>query len=273
MTAFMLKDRMLERYWLWRLKSWREFEDLHRAAKGLAAIGSPRAIEALVNMLVNLEHQRYEPLEAALVKVGPSAVPEIVRTLKTHISAFSQDDNLLPYTAREVLMRIGQESGSAEAVTLPLLGADEQVLRRMGIEIIEELAPSGTEALPALTRLLSDSEYEIRVAAAAALSKFGGRAIESVPALYEATKEENADALQAHASMALEAIGDKAVDFILEELKNTQDLQRCIHALTVLAHIGPNARRAIPALMELSTSKNRDLKNLAAGTLNRIRAE
>jgi len=128
-------------------------------------------------------------------------------------------------------------------------------------------------ALPALTKLLGDKHYAVRVSSAMALSRIGVRAAPALPkliALLDDAEWAVADAA-VRAVAAADPSGKQSVAALVKVLGNTRhDLREFV--CTELGDMGPKAEAAIPALIELlDTDRNSwQAGKAAAGALGAI---
>jgi len=119
-----------------------------------------------------------------------------------------------------------------------------------------------------LIQALMDESVRVREAAADALAESGPQAVDAVPALLQALKNEERDwALRQAASDALGAIGSEAVPALIEALAD-EDEQVRRAAAGALRDMGPQAGDAIPALIQ--TLRDKDVSMDAASALGEI---
>jgi HEAT repeat protein len=129
-------------------------------------------------------------------------------------------------------------------------------------------------AVPALIRVLRDSDPFVRHAAAEAFSEFGPRAREAVPALVEALKEGNTSTAW-NSAEALGNIGpdaSEAVPALIIALKSDFPEHAMLrkYAAEALGNIGPNARVSIPDLHNALRESDTELRDSAAEALKKI---
>jgi hypothetical protein len=112
-----------------------------------------------------------------------------------------------------------------------------------------EFGSDGAQAVPALTAALSDTNSEVRAAAAASLAKIGSGDGTTVNALTYALQDTE-HRVRIASGMALKSLGPKAapaVPQLIAELKD-QELTVRLAAAQALGAIGAKAEPAVPAL-------------------------
>jgi HEAT repeat protein len=121
-----------------------------------------------------------------------------------------------------------------------------------------------------LIQALMDESVRVREAAANALAESGPQAVDAVPALIQALRNEEQDwALREAASDALGAIGAEAVPALIEALSDEDERVRGA-AVGALRDMGPQASDAIPALVQTLRDENDDVSMDAATALGEI---
>lgn len=196
-----------------------------------------RAAEALGFM----EPAATEP-GAALSSLLKDGIPEIRRS------------------AAEALGNLGIE---AAALAAAIKDSDADV-RWSAIEALGRIGPAALPAVPALIAVLDDPA--LRSPAADALGSIGSGASAAGPALASRLKE-----LGRAGVVALARVGGEpsraAVPFLIEELKSDDHRVRW-DAVMVLGAMGPLAREAAPALLDLG-SKGDAMAGLTAWSVDR----
>jgi HEAT repeat protein len=147
--------------------------------------------------------------------------------------------------------------------------------------ITKQLHDLGPSAIFALTRVLRDSDVQMRQNAALVLSSLGGGYEEelkppldtraALPALIEALTDDDRD-VRAWAAGAIGWMGppaEPAIPALVKLLRDPYEGARnngCI----ALEHIGPAAREALPVLREALNDPSRDVRRFAAVAIQRI---
>ncbi len=112
----------------------------------------------------------------------------------------------------------------------------------------EALAKLGADGVKALAGLLGDRDSDVRARAAETLGQIGPDAKEAIPALAKAMKDRESGPWPAQ---ALGRIGAAAVPVLIEALKAKDGEQQAL-AADALKQIGPAAKDAVPALVEVA---------------------
>lgn len=244
--------------------------------------GGTADVPPLVEALKHQEWRARAEAAQSLGWIGPPAkvaLPALGQTLK-------DVEGQVRVRAAEALARIDADNQAAlPALTETLKDRDVRV-RKAAADALGDLGTMSRPAVAALAGALKDPELKVRWAAAEALGQIGSQAEAGVPALVEALKDESlrgaaADALGAmgHAArpavpaladvlkqskgttrwtvaLALARIGGPgsgvAAPVIAEALKGHPDSNRaCWNALLILEVMGPDAKDAVPALLEI----------------------
>ena len=230
------------------------------AADALTEIGpGPEAVPSLVEAIRD-EDTGWDAT-FALVAVGPAAIPALTRTLH---------DSDADVRSRAVYA-LG-EFGPAAKDSMPALialFAKESAKGRAGIaDTWAEIGSGARSAISLLAESLRDGPPELRFAVARALWKIEGRPERVVPTLIaiiaskgNAEKAAGRDASErespdcgppAYAAELLGRIGPEArqaVPALIEAVK-APDPVLCACAVEALGKIGPDAKQAIPAIVE-----------------------
>jgi len=120
---------------------------------------------------------------------------------------------------------------------------------------------------------LMDESVRVREAAADALAEMGPQAVDAVPALIQALRNEEEDSdLRQAASDALGAIGSEAVPVLVQALADEDERVRWA-AARALEDMGPQAVEAIPALIQALRDGDEDVSWAAASALGDIGPE
>jgi HEAT repeat protein len=134
------------------------------AAAGLGGIG-PKAREAIPLLADALEsphedHNVKREAAEALGKMGPEAIPSLVKALQNN-----------QYFARRMSALALGEIGGADAVPalIKALQDGDRSVRVISVQALGKIGPDAREAIPALTRALKDTHYSVRWNATRAL--------------------------------------------------------------------------------------------------------
>ncbi|HYS40033.1 MAG TPA: HEAT repeat domain-containing protein, partial [Pseudonocardiaceae bacterium] len=212
-----------------------------------------------------IEGYRRQNTMDRLVTIGPATVPGLLDMVDSP-SAVVRD------AAATVLARLGEPAIDGLAAVLRKAGSDARLatvgaLRQMGKpqrRIVAALAPAlhdadarvrsaavgalgalgGAAARKLLGGAVTDEQADVRWLAAGALGAFGP---DAVPHLLSV--DENDDAAMDAAKRALAAIGDRAVEPLLEALQG-QDARKGVNAAAALAALGAPAVPGLVALLD-----------------------
>jgi HEAT repeat protein len=175
-------------------------------------------------------------------------------------------------TTREV----GQDFLKLTAVNLDELIqilSDPQVStakRIQAIGMVQDMSTNGEMAAPALTKLLSDDQPELRKAALQALVQVGARAT-AVPELITLLKDGD-EPVRALAAQALGSLGREAQAAIepLSLLVGDPSPTVRLRAVETLGAIGPAADRVVPSLLPLLNDPDAKVKKATISTLGLV---
>ena len=234
-----------------------------------------RSVPLLVRALEDVRAEVRNDASLALVEIGPSVISAVTPSLRSSmagvrieaceilghmgVAAASVVPDLLVSLAdqdeqvvRAAAMALGNVHSNA-AVCVPalrkLLASDSVPVRIVASRALGEFGPEAISAVAALLPLLKDSHAQVRAAAAGALGATKDGRVEVVGALIGLFSDENA-AVTVKAANGLSQIGEAAVPALVRTLKdeNFRTL-----AIEILGEIGPEARAAVPSLLELMT--------------------
>jgi HEAT repeat protein len=135
-------------------------------------------------------------------------------------------------------------------------------------------APVDEKGVAALAALLPDQRLTIRVAAARALAKAGGKARPALAELLAASEDPNAEVKEAvqAALKAVGPLGKEDVPLVAAGLKAETSAARC-RACRSLGSLGPNAGPAAKDLADALGDKVADVRAEAAAALGKVGAE
>ena len=135
------------------------------------------------------------------------------------------------------------------------LKAKDPDVRRTAARELGQQGAGSKSAVAALARALKDEDPFVRRFAALALGELGPEAKEAVPALSTALKDRNKRVADA-AATALGKTGVSGVQPLLDIAKDDKrDAAVRARAIESLGKIGPDAKDAVPALMEVLAGK------------------
>ncbi len=149
-----------------------------------------------------------------------------------------------------------------------LLGSSDPKLRRKAAKRLGRYRKQAAVVVPALTRALYDTKWQVRMEAARALRSYGPKAKLAVPALIQCLSDSHW-AVRSFAADALVKIGPGVVPSLLPLLaKSEPQLQGTTHS--ILRKFGPKAKLALSHLMALLSNKKFSVRRDAARTLTSL---
>ena len=141
------------------------------AARSLAAIGDPKAVDALTRALADRSRWTAATVAADLIEMGPAAVPTLIE-IAASAGSGQPGAHEAAVTAVRVLGEI--RDPRAEPVLIELLErAGDLNLRARAAAALG--AVGGPLAPPALRAALQDDEWQVRAQAASSLGALGDR--------------------------------------------------------------------------------------------------
>lgn len=201
-------------------------------------------------------------------------------TLKELLRALKGSDADARYSA---LLWLGVNGTVATSTALVLelarALADQAVhVRCAAAEAVEKLGPTAVAAVPALIKALEDQDEDVRLRAVSALGKLGEAARDAGPALVRALGSDPTSDVRFWAAVALrKSVGaeDPAalkplIKPLIKALTDWDSSVRCAVA-RALAKIGPEAKRAIPALKKLLSDETFSVRREAAAAIAAIK--
>jgi HEAT repeat protein len=266
------------------------------AIKTLASLNQPdsAAASALCMLLGDRVPKNRELASAALVRLGPLAVPALREALRSH-------DREVRVEAIRTLSAVGINSADAvpdlivllddwsadvraqAAKTLGGMGTDAQValttlaahfsdpdhsVRRQSLDAALKIGPRSFMAAPFLAALDSDDPETVQLASSA-IGRLGQLDESAVPALRRATNGRRAD-VRLFAIQSLASLGPKAKDAVpeLRAALNDADARVREQALNALSQLGSGSGTT-GALAAALTTADTKLRDAAALALNR----
>ena len=185
---------------------------------------------------------------AAILKLGKdiqiSAVPALIQLLQDQKASIRRN-------AASALGQIGPEAKDAVSALIQSLQDQDEWVRSntawaLGMIGIPVAIKAVEGEVPVLIKALQDQEASksVHVMAAWTLGNIGEGAVDAVPALMQALKDQNPD-VRNNAAWALAKIGEDAVPALIQALQD-QDSQVHANAVLALGEIGtPEALKAV----------------------------
>ncbi len=206
------------------------------AARSLAAIGDPAAVDALATALADSSRWTATSVATDLIEMGPASVPTLIE-----IASAADSGKAGAHDAAVTAVRVLGEirDPRAEPVLIRLLeGSGNLNVRARAAAALG--AVGGPLTPPALRGALRDDAWQVRAQAAASLSALGDR--KSIPALSAAIKDESWW-VRRNCAEALGALG-RAGQEALRALATSEDRyvrDRCLAVLQDLELADPSA--------------------------------
>ena len=233
------------------------------AALGLREMGSSagEAIPALIQVLQGQDEFLGQVAAFALGNIGRDAVPLLVKVLQ-------DEREYVRVSAISALGSIGSEAESAVPALLQILNDESKGIRIETIRTLGKIGFVDRGVISALIQVFKDEDKDVRQVAATTLGKFG---VDAFPALVEALKSNNEE-ISSLARVALQNMNSEMVPVLIEALNNQDEWVRyaATYALSSLWYIGSQAEAAIPALIEVLTDKNENVRAFAVNALGKM---
>jgi HEAT repeat protein len=219
-----------------------------RSVSRLVLASGPQAevaITAMIEAMADPEYRVASQARTSLGFMGPVAVPHLAKALKhpnprvrTFAASFCRD----PYP----------ETRAALPQLLEALKDPEIEVRCNVVYSLADLAKDFPEAIPMIIGGLQDEDSKVRVTATIKLGHLGSLAKSAIPSLLKMVKDEDWK-IRSRSIETLQEIGyrDKLfITLLINALKDNDNRVRKSAAL-VLGIIGPDAKDALPALLEV----------------------
>ena len=234
-----------------------------------------KSVPQLVKSLEDARAEVRNDASLTLVEIGPSVIPAVMPSLRSSVAGvrietceilghqgvaaasavpdllvvLADKDELVVRAAATALGDIHSNAAVCVPALRKLLDSKSVPVRIVASQALAEFGPEATPAVSALLPLLKDSHAPVRAAAAGALGATKDGRVDVVGALIGLLSDENA-AVTMKAANGLSQIGEAAVPALVRTLK---DEKFRVLAIEILGEIGPEARAAVPSLLELMT--------------------
>ncbi len=177
------------------------------ALRGVAAIGPP-AMAAIPQVVRSLDHKDID-VQIQAVKTmsklwptAPGSIPALVKILD------GKRDKRLKYGVARILAKYGALADVAKPALRKAMFAPDAKLQGLAVAVVASMVPASWTEIPSLIKLSSEKKHpaEVRLAAAAALTRMGKYGKKHEEALKKALKSEGAPKKQLEAALkAMEA--------------------------------------------------------------------
>ena len=266
-----------------------ELEDRNNAILILENIGpeAKEAVPILLNILKDENKIISQNAAFALVAIGQ----DTKTVTPTLIEALKNGETVVRRKAAKALGIIGSNAKAAVFILINALKDEDIDIRKNAAEALGKIGYKPKTVIPKLIYILKDEDIDVRTNAARALEKIGPEAKAAVPALIKTLRKihfntwyldnnrvripmegRDDEAIRINAAIALGKIGPEAkaaVPALIEALKN--EGKKFIYvSIRALGEIGPEAKEAIPALTKLLNSKDDYVKKAAKEAIEKI---
>lgn len=175
---------------------------------------------------------------------------------------------ILTLTAANVCLQAGDGDRKAIEQLVADLRNTDPAVRAKAAHALRKATRAGRMVVPALAKALEDPDETVRQEAAAALTSFGPDAAMAAPQLIRLLQEEKDLWIRLHAVWVLAAIGPKA-EKAIPALKKTLDAggENSVLAVEAARALGSIGKTALPALIEAMRKKDPFIRRRAAAGL------
>lgn len=186
------------------------------------------------------KHPKLASISSAVGRIGTSALEPTFAALRDGRIDVAQVNRIVESMPAQVKAKLAGQTGDANAS-----------VREIATLTVSKQVPLPKDAVSSLTKMLTDSEPNVRAAAAKSLQRIGGKAKSALPSIVSACsdetdssarvsmlktisvlQEDEPELIEFLASLLKEAKEDALVVGILEELSETEKLPSSLHART-----------------------------------------
>jgi HEAT repeat protein len=253
--------------------------DIMRALDDKESLVRQTAVAALLSVR-RTYRQEDPPLVRALNHIDPEvsiaarrALEAMVSKDEAKLSKYLQDTNP---KVRDGTVQVLKARGKASVSLLIKLMSDKDRLIRIGAaKALDGMGPAASKAIPALLKAATNVQEGgfVRASSIKALGGIGKGAIRNeqvLPALKKLLMDTNGS-IHTAAAEALGKIGPAGFTVLIDVLKNGDKWVR-FHTAETLGLMGPAAKDAVPALVDLLKDKDQDVRDAAKEALKKIQA-
>jgi HEAT repeat protein len=223
----------------------------------LGQIG-PDAKDACLTLLEVLNDPDFNVRNTAsfsIIQIGDAAVPPLR-------DALGNKDATTRQLAAETLGRMGSRAKDALAALKERLKDDDGLTRVRAAQALWFIDRQADVAVPALGEAMKDKDLTVRRAASLALFQLQPRPKEALPIFTAAMKDEDSltRVQSAQAVWQINHKADEVMPVFMEVVKNPKEHALALNqTLTALNELGPEAKAAVPALVEVLKGPNNNL--------------
>jgi HEAT repeat protein len=188
-----------------------------------------------------------EAVHNTLQRLGGPELPMLLEKVHKSKDSKSKIDTLEKLARLKYFRLMARE---ATPVLLEALKDDDASVRKTAAEKLGWMRLQAEKAVPALSAALGDGDVAVRVQAAIALGRLGPEACLAAPMLLQTIKARDGSLRDwsAYALGAIESSDPRVLAALHEALKDPEARRG---AILGLGRIGPDAKSAIPALIEI----------------------
>ncbi|HEY7428361.1 MAG TPA: HEAT repeat domain-containing protein [Gemmataceae bacterium] len=204
--------------------------------------------QAATPAILELTHDKNIALRAASLKALREVFADAKLARPVALEALKDDNALIRCRAVSLLWRVEPKHPDIQPHILELL--KQPVGRTELLDLLAAMGPAAADAVPRLTKLLSEPDLNLRRRVIFVLGRMEAAARPAVPALLEQLQSVDPPTRQAVVT-ALQAIGDDSEQVVPAVLKVAkQDMTMRMMCLPLLANYGAKAGAAVPWLVE-----------------------
>jgi len=268
-----------------------DFDMKELAAMALVQLngGQPSVINALLQLLLDPAWQTREVATKALKRLG-SGKPHVIQYLADILSVTPSADLLKQTGISQKIDEYKQSLDKSLVVRqlrllkqvhirhpffitplLRLLSDSDWRVREAAAEVLSRLSSEQTEVIDSLLRLLSDPEWQVRQAAAGALGQLGSVQPEVIDSLLRLLSDPRSH-VRLTVAGAIRQLGSgqpHVVDALLEILSRSSPSARQA-AVEALGQMGETEPQVIEALLRLLSDPSPNVRQAVAGALGHL---
>jgi HEAT repeat protein len=194
-------------------------------------------------------------------------------TIPSLVELLSGEDDEEREEIIHALRSIGDPSAKVLGRLRGIMNDSQLDLRIAAAFALSQLDPSDTEGVKLLISVISDiKDRSVRKRTCRFLEQCGSRARSAIPALMELLKDESFHQIAFDTLRNLDPKGEKRVLAVLLSLLRSPDVAIRVHALSSIQELGPVAEPAVPGLLTIVKEDNDRIRIPALAALFAIRS-
>jgi HEAT repeat protein len=221
------------------------------AATRLGQLGARAepALPALLEAIEDPDDHVSWGAEQAITAIGTPAVPGLVAKLKSK-------NQQIRIRVLRCLFDLKERAKEAVPALIEAFQDKDEAISHRAASALGSIGPSADAAVPVLLEALTNKKkpHDVRCSAAAALGCMGPRGKAAIPALLKTLKEPESVDLQRGAMFALAGLNTPSPEVLHELIRILKEMKSeglCAFAALALGQMGPQAKSAVPALIEI----------------------